>query len=112
MAFRKTYPLVIILGLVTLFSACAGGSSGVERINVIESRAPVGISEKEFNEKVPKAELLREDENQKIYIVAVEEPCLICNSFKAFQRSAEIYATSFTFENGRLIAMDRIMNGK
>jgi len=70
------------------------------------------LSEKEFKGKVPNAQLVGEEGNKKVYMVAVGEPCYICGSGKAFLKSYESYSTKFTFEDGNLVSVDRVIGEK
>ena len=108
-------PGLVILALVFVLSmsvGCAKRATKGKIIGKIESRAQVGMSEEEFKKAVPNAELVDEEGNKKLYAVAAGDPCFICGSGKAFQRSYEIYASKFTFEDGKLISVDRIVSGK
>ena len=113
MKIRKLITAVIPIALSLLFlSGCAKWATTGKMISRIEKKAPVGISEKEFKGKVPNAQLVGEEGNKKVYMVAVGEPCYICGSGKAFLKSYESYATKFTFEDGNLVSMDRIIGDK
>lgn len=102
-----------MLGLVSFVSAgCAKYATTGKIMEKIEQRTHVGMSEDEFTKKVPAAELISEERNTKVYLVAVGEPCIICGSADTFVRSFEIYATKFTFKDGSLVAVDRIVSGK
>ena len=101
--------LIFFLGVQT---GCAKRASKGKMIGNIESRTHVGMSEEDFKKAVPNAELVDEEGNKKLYAVAAGDPCFICGSGKAFQRSYEIYATKFTFEDGKLVFTDRIVSGK
>jgi hypothetical protein len=61
---------------------------------------------------VPNAQLVGEEGNKKVYMVAVGEPCYVCGSGKAFLKSYESYATKFTFEDGNLVSKDRVLGNK
>jgi hypothetical protein len=61
---------------------------------------------------VPYAQFVSEEGNKKIYMVGVGEPCFICGSGKAFLKSYESYATKFTFEDGSLVSVDRVLGNK
>ncbi len=100
--------ILVTFGLYFL-SGCAKWATTDKMISRIEKKAPVGISEKEFKGKVPNAQLVGEEGNKKVYVVAVGEPCYICGSGKAFLKSYESYATKFTFEDGNLVSVDRIL---
>ena len=106
-----TATLSIALGLFFL-SGCAKWVTTDKMISRIEKKAPVGISEKEFKGKVPNAQLVGEEGNKKVYVLAVGEPCFLCGSGKAFLKSYESYATKFTFEDGKLVSTDRIVSSE
>ncbi len=103
----RTLAIGIILVAFGLFflSGCAKWATTDKMISRIENKASVGISEKEFKGKVPYAQLVGEEGNKKVYMVAVGEPCYICGSGKAFLKSYESYATKFTFEDGNLVSV-------
>lgn len=106
---------LVIVTLVFFFgisAGCAKRATKGKMIGKIEGRTHVGMSEEDFKKAVPYAELVDEEGNRKLYAVAAGDPCFICGSGKAFQRSYEIYATKFTFEDGKLISTDRIVSGK
>ena len=106
---------LIIVALVFLLSisvGCAKRATKGKMIGKIESRTYMGMPEEEFKKFVPSAELVDEEGNKKLYAVVAGDPCFICGSGKAFQRSYEIYATTFTFEDGKLVSTDRIVSGK
>ncbi len=98
----------IALGLFFL-SGCAKWATTDKMSSRIEKKAPVGISEKEFKGKVSNAQLVGKEGSKKVYMVAVGEPCFLCGSGKAFLKSYESYATKFTFEDGNLVSVDRIL---
>lgn len=90
---------------------CARYATSDERITEIEKKISIGLSEGEFKENIPNAQLVDEQENKKVYVVVVSKTCFFCGSAKAFQRSFETYATQFTFKDGELISFKRIANG-
>ena len=113
MKMRKLSTAIIAIALCIFFvSGCAKWATKDKMISKIEKRAPVGISEKEFKTKVPNAQLVDEEGNKKVYMVAVGEPCFLCGSGKAFLKSYESYATTFTFEDGSLVSVDRVVGKK
>ena len=77
----------------------------------MEQKISIGMSENEFEENIPNAQLIDEQENKKVYVVVKSETCFFCGSTKAFQRSFETYATQFTFEDGKLVSFKRITGG-
>ena len=93
-------------------AGCAGYATKGTMMERIENKAHVGMSEEDFTKSVPNSQIVQEQGNRKVYAVAVEEPCFICGSRRAFMRSYEIYATEFTFEDGRLVSRERIVSGK
>jgi hypothetical protein len=110
----KTLTLVILQLLLVSFvwTGCAKYATTGKMMEKLENRAHMGISEEEFIKRVPTAQLIGEEGNTKVYLVAVGEPCFGCGSADAFVRSFEIYATKFIFEDGSLVAVDRIVSGK
>lgn len=111
---RRNLTLVILQLVLLSFvsTGCAKYATTGKVIEKIEKRVHMGISEEEFTKRVPTAELVCEERNTKVYLVAVGKPCIVCGSAHAFVRSFEIYATKFTFEDGSLVAVDRIVSGK
>ena len=109
----KTISPVILLGLLVVFSfGCSRFATKGRMASNIENQLELGISETEFAEKMPAAELIEEKERRKVYLLAVEDPCLVCSSWGAFIRSSELYAMKITFDDGRLVSVDRILSGK
>ena len=100
--------LVFLLGLLT---GCSRFATTGKMMDGIEKQATQSITEEEFVIKVRIARLISEEEGKKVYLVAFGEPCFICGSAKAHLRSFEPYATKFTFENGNLLSIKRIVDG-
>ena len=111
-AKRLTKAIIIIALSLFFLAGCTKWATTDKMISRIESKTPVRISEKEFKTKVPNAALVGEEGNKKVYLVAVGEPCYICGSGKAFMKSYESYATKFTFEDGSLVSVDRVLGKK
>jgi len=100
--------LVFLMGVST---GCAKYATTGKMMDKIEKQATPSISEQEFIKKVPIARLVGEEGNKKVYLVAFGEPCFICSSGKAHLRSFEPYATKFTFEDGYLLSIERLVSG-
>lgn len=106
---------IVILQLIIVFFAltgCAKYATKGKMIEKIEHMTPVGMKEGVFTKEVHNAKLVQQEGNKKIYVVVASDPCFFCGSGKTFLRSFEIYADKFTFEDGKLISVDRIVNGK
>ena len=111
---RAKHPSILILISVMAVAAsngCARYATSDQKIAVLEQKVSIGMSESEFKESIPKAQLIETKENKTIYVSLVSETCFICGSAKGFQKSFESYATQFAFENGKLVAFYRILNG-
>ena len=100
---------VIGLGLTTGSARFVTTGKMMDRI---EKKAPVGISEQEFQKKVRYAKLVSEQGNQKVYLYAFGEPCLVCSTGTSFLRSFEPYAMKFTFTDGTLSKTERFVGEK
>lgn len=112
MKLRNTICLITLSVFVLSVSiGCARYATSDKKITEMEQKISMGMSETEFKEKIPNAQLVDEKENKKLYVVVVSEPCFFCGSVKAFQRSFETYATQFTFKDGELISFKRIADG-
>jgi|GEM_PF-1614135 len=103
-----TITLVFVLGITT---GCAKYATTGKMMDGIEKQATQAMTEEEFIKKVRIARLISEEGGKKVYLVAFGEPCFICGSARAHLRSFEPYATKFTFENGNLLSIERIVNG-
>ena len=108
---HKSILILISVMLITALIGCARYATSDQKISALESKVSIGVSEIEFTESIPKAQLLDEKEDIKIYGIRVSETCFICGSSKGFQQSFESYATQFTIENGTLVSFNRILNG-
>lgn len=105
---------IFILSIVFMLTAPAGCSKFATKgrlMERIEKKTYVGISEEDFKKILPYAELVQEEGAQRVYVVAVGDPCFICGSGKAFVKSYEVYATRFTFKDGKLVSKARIVSG-
>ena len=105
--------ILITLSVFVFFVSfgCARYATSDEKIAEIEKKISIGMSEGEFKEYIPNAQLVDKKESKKLYVVMVSETCFFCGSAKGFQRSFETYATQFTFEDGKLVSFKRIANG-
>ena len=112
MKLNNTIVLITLsVFVVSVSFSCARYATSDDKITEIENKMSIGVSESEFKENIPNAQLIDEKENTKVYVVVVSETCFFCSSVKAFQRSFETYATQFTFEDGRLVSFKRIADG-
>ena len=102
--------LFILMIMITWFSGCAKYATSDQKIADIEEKVSIGMTEGEFTENVPNAQLINTTENKSVYAVRVSPPCFICSSAKGFSRSFESYATQFIFVNGQLVSFSRILN--
>jgi hypothetical protein len=113
MKINNPFITLAIVSLVTIsVGGCAKYATSDKKIAAIEKRVSVGMTESEFTESVPNAELITTTENKSVYAVRVSPPCFICRSTKSFTRSFESYATQFVFENGELVAFNRFLDGE
>lgn len=113
MAYGKTHIAILPLILLLSFSSgCARYATRDTLISGIESRAAVGMSEEAFEQSVQNATLIETEGNRKVYTAVVGQRCFLCGTKEAFLRSYEVYATRFTFENGRLVSKERIVTGE
>ena len=103
--------ITLIVFLLSVSLGCAKYATSDEKIAEIEKKISIGMSESEFTKNIPNAQLVDEKDNKKLYVVVENETCFFCSSRKAFQRSFEIYATQFIFEDGKLVSFKRIANG-
>jgi hypothetical protein len=108
---------LIVSALLSVFllgtsAGCAKYATKDTKISGIEKKAPDGIFEEEFKQTVPNATLIEEKGTRKVYTVAVGQRCFWCGTKAAFLRSFEVYATKFTFEDGSLVAKERIVDGE
>ena len=111
----KRHPFItimIFLFVIAFFGGCAKFATSDKKIAAIEEKVSVGMTESEFTETVPIAELINTTENKRVYAVRVSPPCFICSSAKDFTKSFESYATQFVFENGELVSFSRFLNGQ
>ena len=104
--------LVLLFFLLILPSGCAKHATKGRMIGKIENQTTTGMTEEEFTQKVPQAKMVEQEDDKKIYLVAASDPCFVCGSWDAFVRSYEIYVTKFTFKDGNLISIERIVNKK
>jgi len=112
MKFRNTVILITLSVFIFAVSfGCARYATSDEKIAEIEKKISIGMSEGEFKENIPDAQLVDEKENKKLYVAVASETCFFCGSTKGFQRSFETYGTQFTFEDGKLVSFKRIANG-
>lgn len=108
---RLTIVILLIAFVLTASAGCSKFATKGRMMDRVEKRAPVGMSEEDFKKTLPNAELVKEEGTQRVYAVAAGEPCFICGSARAFADSYEIYATLFTFEDGKLVSKERIVSG-
>ena len=101
--------LVFAMGLTT---GCARFATTGKTMDRIVKKAPMGISEQDFNKKVRYARLVSEVGDKKVYLYAFGEPCLVCSTGGAFLKSFEPYAMKFTFTDGTLSAIERFVGEK
>ena len=112
MKLKNTIVLITLsIFVLSISFGCARYATSDHKITDIEKKIFIGISENEFKENIPNAQLVDEKENKKVYVFVLSETCFFCGSGKAFQRSFETYATQFTFEDGRLVSFKRIDSG-
>ncbi len=109
---RAIIILLILMLLLSLVGGCARYATSGKVMDRIEKKATIGMSEQEFQKAVPIAQLVDEQGSKKVYMVAFGEPCFVCGSGKAFMKSFEPYATEFTFVDGSLSSMQRIIDGQ
>ena len=108
---RVRLTLIVVLTMVlAVFTGCARLSTSDQKITALEDKVSIGMAESEFTHQLPSAQLVNEQDNQKIYVARVSKTCFICGSAKGFQKSFESYATQFIFENGQLVSFNRILN--
>jgi len=113
MTYQKfNITILSLLFLLSFSTGCAKYATKDTLISEIENKVYEGMSEEEFKQSVPKATLAEEKGNQKVYTVAMGQHCFWCGTGKAFLRSYEVYATKFTFENGSLVAKERVVDGE
>jgi len=109
---RSTIFLITLAVFVfSVTFGCARYATSDKKIDELEKKISIGMSESQFTKNVPNAQLVDENENKKVYVVVISETCFFCGSSKTFQRSFETYATQFTFEDGKLVSFKRIANG-
>ena len=109
MRFRPILMMVLIM-VFAVTTGCARLATSDHKIAALEEKVSIGMTEREFAHQLPSAQLVNEQDNQKIYVARVSETCFICGSAKGFQKSFESYATQFIFENGQLVSFNRILN--
>ena len=103
--------LMMVLGAV-LLAGCAKYTTTGKMMDRIEKKAPVGISEQEFNKKLRYARLVSQEGNKKVYLYAFGDPCIVCSTGESFLRSFEPYALRFTFTDGTLSSTERFVGEK
>jgi len=109
---RDRLSLIMILTMVLAVSTgCARLATSDHKIAAMEDKVSIGMAESEFAHQLPSAQLVNEQNNQKVYVARVSETCFICGSAKGFQKSFESYAIQFIFENGQLVSYSRFLNG-
>ena len=108
MKIKYPFIMLAIVSLVTVsVGGCARYATSDQKMAAIEEKVSIGMTESEFTERVPNAQLINTAENRIFYAVRVSPPCFICGSAKSFPRSFESYATQFVFENGELVTFNR-----
>ena len=113
MNFRNTRIFLVLLFFVLILpSGCAKHATKGKMIGKIEEQTTTGMAEEEFTQKIPHAKMIEQEDDTKVYLVAASDPCFVCGSWDAFVRSYEIYVTKFTFKDGNLISIERIVNKK
>ena len=109
---RVRLTLIVVLTMILAVSTgCARLSTSDQKIAALEDKVSIGMTESEFTQKLPAAQLVNEQDNRKVYVALVSQTCFICGSARGFQKSFESYATQFTIENGTLVSFNRILNG-
>ena len=104
--------LAIVSLVIVSVCGCAKYATSDQKMAAVEEKVSIGMTESEFTERVPNAQLINTTENRSFYAVRVSPPCFICGSAKSFTRSFESYATQFVFENGELVSFNRFLNGE
>ena len=108
---NKVFLITLLVFVFSVPFGCARYATSDKKITEMEQKIPIGMSESEFKENIPNAQLIDEHENKKLYVVVVSETCFFCGSAKTFQRSFETYATQFIFKDSKLVSFKRIANG-
>jgi len=112
---NKKHSFITVLTAIIVIawlSGCAKYATSDQKIVEIEEKVSIGMTESEFTQSVPNAQLINTVENRSVYAVRVSPPCFICGSKKGFTRSYESYATQFIFEKGELVSFKRFLNGE
>lgn len=104
--------IIVLIVVASVAAGCARFATSDKKIAALEDKVSIGMTVSEFAHQLPSAQLVKEQNNQKIYVAGVSETCFICGSVKGFQKSFESYATEFVFENDELVSVHRLLDGE
>ncbi len=104
--------MMVLIMVLSVSTGCGRFATSDQKIVALEDKVSIGMTESEFTQQLPSAQLVNEQGSQKVYVARVSQTCFICGSAKGFQKSFESYATQFEFDNGKLVSFSRILDGE
>ena len=84
---HSTIMVFILVILIAWVSGCAKYATSDKKIAAIEDKVSIGMTESEFTEKIPNAQLINKKGEKSFYAVRVSPPCFICGSKDGFVKS-------------------------